>query len=76
MWDKGQIDALIIKTNEHLFTYPHHQSALYFGAKALITKKENIAEAERRVNLLMEIEPSLKDSIQVLLNDINDIKSS
>ena len=76
MWDKGEIDKLIIKSNEHLLTYPNHQSALYFGAKALIAKKENISEAIKRLNQLKENEPTLRVSVQELLDEINQIKSN
>ena len=76
MWDKGEIDKLIIKSNEHLLMHPNHQSALYFGAKALIAKKENIPEAINRLSLLKANEPTLRASVQELLDEVNQLNSN
>jgi hypothetical protein len=76
MWDKDQLDELIKKSREYLVEYPNHPGALYFGAKALVARKENIEEARRRLNKLLEIEPSLKDSVQDILNELQSNNGS
>jgi len=76
MWDKDQLDMLIKKSSECLVEYPNHSGALFFGAKALIARKENIAEARRRLTKLLDIEPSLKDSVQEILDELESSESS
>jgi len=76
MWEKGEVDKLISKTNEHLLSHPNHAGALYFSAKAFVSKKENISEAVRRLNILKENEPTLKISVQELLDEIQQIESN
>jgi len=76
MWDKDQLDVLIKKSSEYLVEYPNHPGALYFGAKALIARKENIAEARRRLTKLLDSEPTLRDSVQEMLDELDSSESS
>jgi hypothetical protein len=76
MWDKDQLDMLIKKSSEYLIEYPNHSGALYFGAKALIARKENIPEARKRLNKLLDIEPTLKDSVQDIIDELDSSESS
>ena len=76
MWDKGELDKLITKSREFLIEYPNHQSALYFGAKALVAKKENLSEAKRHLNKLLEIEPTLSEQVQEIIDEIDKISGS
>jgi cytochrome c-type biogenesis protein CcmH/NrfG len=68
MWDKNQLDELILKSEEHLREYPNHQSALYFGAKALIVRKR-FSEAQRKLDKLLQIEPGLRSSYQDMIDE-------
>ena len=76
MWDKDQLDKLIKKSSEYLIEYPNHQNALYFGAKALVAKRENIPEAKRRLKKLLNNEPTLRESIQEIIDEIGSSESS
>ena len=76
MWDKGDLDKLIKKSREHLIEYPNHQSALYFCAKALVAKKESLAEAKRHLTKLQEIDPTLSKQAQEVVDEIKKIEGS
>jgi cytochrome c-type biogenesis protein CcmH/NrfG len=68
MWDKDQLDNLIQRSQEYLRKYPNHQSALYFGAKALIARRR-FSEARINLEKLSEIEPSLRSSYQDMIDE-------
>nr|BDD47817.1 hypothetical protein 4 [Gammaproteobacteria bacterium] len=76
MWDKDQLDVLIEKSSEYLIENPNHPGALYFGAKALIARNKNIEEARRRLTKLLHNEPTLKDSVQEILEELDSSESS
>jgi cytochrome c-type biogenesis protein CcmH/NrfG len=68
MWDKDQLEELIEKARTYLQQYPNHQSALYFGAKALIVKQQ-FGEAAGYLERLSRIEPSLRDGYQDMIDE-------
>ena len=68
MWEKDQIDELITKSQEYLRDRPNNQSALYFGAKALMLKQRH-AEAARNLEVLTRVEPALRGSYQDLIDE-------
>jgi hypothetical protein len=68
MWDKDQLDELIRQSEQYLREYPNHQTALYFGAKALIVKKR-FSEARKNLDKLSEIEPGLRSSYEELIEE-------
>ncbi len=76
MWDKGELDRLINQSRDHLREYPNHQGALYFCAKALVAKRENLSEAKMYLTKLLEIEPTLSNQIQDILSEIEKIEGS
>jgi len=76
MWDKDKLDELIKKSSEYLLEYPNHPGALYFGAKALVARKDNLGEARRRLNKLIETEPSLRSSVQEVLDELDSHEGS
>lgn len=74
MWDKGELDRLLKESGEYLYEYPNHQSALYFRAKALVAKRQNLSEAKMHLTKLKEIEPTLKSQTQEILDEIENIE--
>ena len=71
MWDKDKIDELLLKSRDYLDKYPNHALALYFRSKALVAKKEGLSEATANLLKLLESEPSLRSSIQEIINEID-----
>lgn len=76
MWDKGDLDNLIRKSREYLIEYPNHQGALYFCAKALVAKKENLAEARSHLLKLQQMDPTLSKPAQEVIDEIQKIEGS
>lgn len=76
MWDKGEIDNLLKKSREYLIEYPNHTSALYFCAKALVAKKENLPEAKVYLNKLSKNEPTVSAQVQEIIDEIEKIERS
>jgi len=76
LWDRGQLDQLIEKSTAYLIEYPNHPGALCYGAKALVAKKEHLSEARARLTMLIELEPTLKASIQEDIDAIDQIERS
>ena len=72
MWDKGNIDELIERTQRHLQDHPHDISALYFGAKALAARGL-YDSARSRLRRLMLIEPALHKECQEQLDAIDEM---
>jgi len=66
MFDMDQIDELIEKSTKHLQIYPNHIDALYFGAKALIVKKQ-FSEAKKLLERLATLDPTISETIQDML---------
>jgi tetratricopeptide (TPR) repeat protein len=75
MFDKDQLDELIEQSSKHLELYPNHSSALFFGAKALIVRKQ-FTEAIKYLERLSTIEPSLLDSYQDMIDDCKKHENS
>jgi len=71
----GKLDDLIARSTDYLKEYPNNVNALYFGAKALVVRKQ-YKEAKERVDRLSEIEPSLKETVKEILEEINNAESS
>ena len=63
LWDRNQLDELILRSKLTLADYPNHQSALYFGAKALWAKGRG-AEAKKYFDRLIKLEPDLSETLQ------------
>ena len=76
MWNKGDIDALLKKSREYLIEYPNHASALYFCAKALVAKRENLSEARGYLNQLLQNEPRVTAQVQEVIKEIEKIEGS
>ena len=76
MWDKGEIDELLRRSREYLIEYPNHTSALYFCAKALVAKRENLAEAKGYLNKLLQNEPTVSAQVQEVINEIEKLEGS
>ena len=74
MWEKDELDQLVIKSEEYLRKYPNNLNALYFGAKALIVKKKYM-KAKHRLKKLSEIEPAYKQVILEMLDEIKDLEN-
>ena len=74
LWDKGEIDELLINTKKHLENYPNHSSALYFRAKALITV-EKYEEAKPLLDTLSLNHPELNIEIDELYKAANNENS-
>ncbi len=75
LWELGKLDDLIARSTDYLKEYPNNVNALYFGAKALVVRKQ-YKEAKERVGKLSEIEPSLKETVKEILEEINNAESS
>ena len=71
LWDKGEIDELLIKAKKHLASFPNNSSALYFYSRALITKEQYI-EAKELLERLLVNEPTLRKDIQETLDSISE----
>ena len=71
LWDKGEIEELLLKAKKHLVSFPNNTSALYFYSRALITK-EQYNEAKELLEKLLINEPTLKNDIQEILNSISE----
>ncbi len=69
LWQKGQVDDLILKTRLRLQEHPHDISALYFGAKALAASGLHDT-ARAYIKRLMLIEPTLHDECKEQLEAI------
>ena len=76
MWDKGDIDNLLKKSREYLVEYPNHTSALYFCAKALVAKRENLPEAKGYLIKLLQNEPTVSAQVQEIIDEIQKIEGS
>ena len=76
MWNKGEIDKLIKESKKYLVKYPNHLGALYFGAKALLAKKENLPVAKSYLKKLQNIEPGINDEVEKILSEIENIERS
>lgn len=74
LWQKGQIDDLIVKTKLRLQEHPHDVSALYFGAKALAASGL-YDSAKGYIKRLMLIEPTLHDECKEQLDAIDRMAS-
>jgi len=74
LWDKGEIDDILVKTKEHLESFPNHSSALYFRAKALITVKK-YEEAKPLLDTLSLNHPELDIEIDELYKATNNENS-
>lgn len=74
MWDKGELDKLLKESQEYLYEYPNHQSAMYFRAKALLAKRKSLPEAKMHLKKLQEMDPSFNDQIQEILDEIENIE--
>jgi hypothetical protein len=70
LWDQNKIDELIVRSKVTLADSPNHQSALYFGAKALWSKG-HVSEAKEYFEKLIQLEPSLRDTLQRELEIMN-----
>jgi len=75
LWELGKLDDLIVRSTDYLKEYPNNVNALYFGAKALVVRKQYI-EVKERVSKLFEIEPSLKEAVKEILEEIENAESS
>ena len=75
LWDKDELDKLIDESEAYLKNYPNNQNALFFGAKALIVRKE-YTRAKSRLNTLLEIEPTLRETLEEMLDEIHNIENS
>lgn len=74
LWQKGQIDDLIVMTRLRLQAYPHDISALYYGAKALAASGLHDS-AKVYIKRLMLIEPTLHDECKEQLEAIDRMAS-
>jgi len=75
LWELGKLDDLIARSTDYLKEYPNNVNALYFGAKALVVRKQ-YNDAKERVSKLSEIEPSLKETVKEILEEIDNAESS
>lgn len=74
LWDKGEIDELLINTEKHLKDYPNHSSALYFRAKSLISVNKS-SEAIPLLDTLSLNHPELNIEIEELYKAANNENS-
>jgi len=75
LWEKNQLDELVAKSEKYLQKYPNNKDALYFGAKALVVKKE-YSRAKDRLDKLLQIEPGLRSSLQQMLQEIDMLQNN
>ena len=69
MWEKGELDDLIVESQATLQDRPSNKDALYFGSKALHARGQ-YQKAKEYIERLILIEPSLKDSLEETLLSI------
>lgn len=74
MWDRGEIDEILSESESYLKEYPNFSSALYFRAKALITRKQ-YEEAKTNLDVLLKNHPDLNPEINELLETIENENS-
>lgn len=72
LWLKDRLEELVSVATEYLRTYPNNQSALYFLAKAQMARGQ-YSEATPHIERLMVIEPSMRDTWQPFLDEINGV---
>ncbi len=75
MWYKGDLDKLITSSRKRLSNHPNDTDALFWGAKALMTKSNCLEEAKNNLEKLKNSEPAWKDHTQELIDDIKKMQS-
>ena len=75
MFDKNEFDQLLSTADSHLRTYPNHHSALYFSAQALMSRG-SYPEAHRRFQRIVELDPTMRSSIQPFLDETSPDRDS
>ena len=75
MWDKGEIDNVLLEAETILKERPYHLGALYHGAKAHIARQQ-YTQARVYLERIALTEPLLKDTYQTLLADIDSATGS
>ena len=68
MFDKDELDELLTAADAYLETYPNDHSALYFSAQTLMSRG-SYDEAHRRFKRIVELDPTMRSSIQAYLDE-------
>ena len=68
MFDKDELDELLAAAGSYLQTYPNDHSALYFSAQTLMSRG-SYNEAHRRFKRIVELDPTMRSSIQPYLDE-------
>jgi tetratricopeptide (TPR) repeat protein len=72
LWNRGKIDELILKAEQHLREFPQDMDALFFGAKALAAKGLFV-EARSYLQRLLVSDPTLRELCTKELKAIDEM---